>query len=34
MWEENTFEKMDGKVWRYEIMFNGRYSGELIVFGF
>lgn len=31
--KENILGKMNGKVWRYEIMFNGRYSGEVIVFG-
>jgi len=33
MGKENTLGKMDGKVWRYEIMVKGRYSGEVIVFG-
>jgi len=33
MEKENPFGKMDGKVWRYEIMLNGRSLGKLIVFG-
>jgi hypothetical protein len=33
MGKENPFGKMDGKVWRCEIMSNGGSSGEPLVFG-